>query len=463
MPRVFRLLAFLFLVTLGLPAVQPAVARASAVSALAAVEHASQATTPDLAQQGGAQPGPIVRQAYDLLLDRFVIPTKPGDILNGALNGAHFYLESKQVADPLAERPAFTGNRSEDWRLFLPAYAKMKAALGDKGPVEILDRAMVDGMARSFDEPHTYYLPPEIYRQQMAELQNRNRYSGVGIQMTQDLVITDVFEGSPAEAAGLMPGDQLVAVNGESIEGLTSADTSTRVRGENGTQVTLTVRRGSVAEPITKTMTRATISYDWIRAKILDGNIGYLQIRTFAVQDALPLFNQAMEKFAAADVRALIIDVRGNTGGVVATGEEILSRIMPQSKPIYRQVDRRGERTVSTWGDYWNRDIPIAVLTNGNSGSMSEIMAAALQENGFARIIGTKTAGAVAAAVPVEMVDGSGLFVTVQIINTPNGRVINKVGLEPDDVVELDPAQFRAGKDTQLEAGLAYVRSKLGG
>jgi carboxyl-terminal processing protease len=445
---------------LGLAAVQPAVARASAVSAIAAVTDFAQTTVSDSFQQGGQQPGPIVRQAFDLLMDRFVIPPKSGDVLNGALDGAHMYLESKQVADPLAERPPFTGNRREDWGLFVTAYGKMRTALGNKGPSEILDRAMVDGMARSFKEAHTYYMPPEVYQQQMAELQNRNRYSGVGIQMSQELVITDVFEGSPAEGAGLQIGDQLVGVNGESIEGLTSAETSTKVRGEAGTDVTLSVRRGGVSEPITKKMTRATIAYDWLRAKILDGNVGYLQIRQFAIPDALPLFNQAMEKFAAANVRALIIDVRGNPGGAVATGEEIASRLMPESKPIYQQVDRRGERTVSTWGDYWNRDIPIAILTNGSSGSMSEILAAALQENGIGRVIGTKTAGAVAAGVPVPLADGSGLLVTVQMINTPNGKVINEVGLEPDQVVELDPVQFRAGKDTQLDAALTYVREQ---
>jgi carboxyl-terminal processing protease len=442
----------------GLAVVQPVVARASTLPAVASVEDIFQS---DGGSGRGQQPGPIVRQAFDLLMDRFVIPPKSGDVLNGGLDGAHHFLESKLVADPLAERPPFTGDRREDWRLFLPAYAQMAGALGDKAQREELDRAMVDGMARSFNEAHTYYMPPEIFSQQMAELQNRSRYAGVGIQMSQDLIVTDVFEGSPAEGAGVMPGDQLIAVNGESIEGMTSAETSTRVRGEPGTPVTLTLRRGGVAEPLVKTITRATISIEWLRAKILDGGIGYLHIRTFAVPDALPLFNEAMDRFAKENIRALVIDLRGNAGGSVATGEEIASRLMPDARPIYQQVDRRGERTVSTFGDYWDRDIPIAVLTNGASGSMSEILAAALQENGFARVIGTKTAGAVAAGVPVPLADGSGLLVTVQMINTPKGRVLNEVGLEPDQVVELDAALFRTGKDTQLEAALAYVREQV--
>ena len=172
-------------------------------------------------------------------------------------------------------------------------------------------------------------MPPEIFSQPMAELQNRNQYAGVGIQMSPDLIIIDVFEGSPAEGAGLQIGDQLIAVNGESIEGMTSADTSTRVRGEPGTPVTLTVRRVGVAEPVVKTITRATISIEWLRAKILDGGIGYLQIRQFAIPDALPLFNKAMDRFAEANIRALIIDVRNNPGGSVATGEEILEPAAP--------------------------------------------------------------------------------------------------------------------------------------
>ena len=381
--------------------------------------------------------------------------------VSGGLDSAHTFLESKNVADPLAERPPFTGERREDWRLFLPAYERVAKALGDKAEQQDLDRAIVDGMAKSLHEAHTYYMPPDIFSMTMAELQNRSQYAGIGVQMGQDLTIVDVFEGSPAEGAGLQPGDQIVAVDGKPVEGMTPADTSDKIRGTPGTSVTLTVRRVGAPEPLSLTMVRATITNQWIRARILEGNIGYLQIRQFAIPDGLPIFNRAMARFAEANITALIIDVRNNPGGSVPTGEEILSRLLPDNKPIYRTVDRRGEHTVKTWGDYWNRDIPIAVLTNGVSASMSEILAAALQENGVARVIGTKTAGAVAAGVPIPLADGSGLLVTVQVITSPSGRVLNEVGLEPDQVVELDPEQFRAGKDNQLDAALGYVHEQI--
>ena len=456
MPRAFRLLTLLLIASFGLAVVQPTLARASTLPIVASAETVLQGS-------GRVQPGPIVRQSFDLLMDRFVIPPQSGNLLNGGLDSAHHFLARRNIVDPLWERPAFTGDRREDWRLFLPAYEKVARALGNAAPRTELDRALVDGMAQSLKEAHTYFMPPEIFSRMTAELQNRNQYAGVGISMSQDLVIIDVFEGSPAEESGLQIGDQLVEVNGEPIAGMTTAETSTRIRGEPGTPVTLTVRRGGVAGPVVKTMTRATITYEWLRAKILDGGIGYLKIRQFVIPDELPLFYQAMDRFAEANIRALIIDVRDNPGGAVTTGEEILSRLLPDDKPLYREVQRRsGERLVSTWGDYWGRDIPIAVLVNGNSGSMSEILAAALQENGVARVIGTQTAGAVAAGIPVPLADGSGLLVTVQMITTPSGKVINEVGLEPDQIVELDEVRYRAGKDNQLDAALSYVREQAG-
>jgi carboxyl-terminal processing protease len=449
------LLTLLLIATFGLALVQPTRASADPTPASASVETVSQSS-------GRAQPGPIVRQAFDLLMDRFVIPPNSGKLLNGGLDSVHYFLERQYIADPLAQRPAFTGDRREDWRLFLPAYEQVAKALGDKAPRAELDRVLVDGMAESLNEPHTYFLPPEIFSRQMAELQNNNQFAGIGITMSQELIVMDVFENSPAEGAGLQPGDQIIAVDGESVEGMSSTEASSRIRGEAGTPLTLTIKRASSPAPLVKPLTRAIISIEWLRARILDGGIGYLQIRQFAIPDALPLFNKAMDKFAEANIRALVIDVRNNSGGAVATGEEILSRLLPDDKPLYRQVERRsGERTISTWGDYWGRDIPIAVLVNENSASMSEIMAAALQENGAAKIIGAKTAGAVAAAVPVPLADGSGMLVTVQMITTPSGRVLNQVGLEPDQVVELDPQKFRSGKDTQLEAALGYVQEQV--
>src|SRR3954452_759766 len=140
-PRGNSLISLLMLTVVGLAVLQPVAARANALPILASAEDVSQSD----GSGRGAQPGPIVRQAFDILMDRFVIPPKSGNVLNGGLDGAHFFLESKKIADPLAQRPDFTGDRREDWRLFLPAYDQVTRALGTTASHEDLDRAMVDG------------------------------------------------------------------------------------------------------------------------------------------------------------------------------------------------------------------------------------------------------------------------------------------------------------------------------
>ncbi|MCC6180144.1 MAG: PDZ domain-containing protein [Chloroflexi bacterium] len=454
MPRTPRFLILLVLAMFGLSVALPTTADASAISWGALTRLAQIDSSAD------ARPGPIVRQAFDLIMDRLVVPPRSSVLLAGGLEGAGGLLEAKGIPAP-GVAPGFTDNRREDWQTFAQVYPQFVQALGDAAPRELLDRSIVDGMARSVNSSHTYYMSPELFRAAQADLQNRTRYAGIGVSLTRDLVITEVFEGSPAEAAGVLPGDQIVGVNGESVEGQDSAATSGKVRGEPGTQVTISFRRADSPTPIDKTITRATVSYQWLRARILDGNIGYLKIRTWVTPDSLSLFNDAMQQFLDADVQGLIVDVRGNSGGSVATGEQVASRLIPPDQPLYQQIDRRGgERTVTTWGDYWDHDVPMAILTDGGSASMSEILASALKEDGIAQVIGTKTAGAVAAGVPYPLSDGSGLLVTSLLIKSARGNELESIGVEPDQVVEPDPAQLRLGKDVQLEAALGYIHEE---
>ena len=454
MPRILRALTF-FLLAMTLVAAPPAAGRALAEAPWTALESIARAAPAQ------AAPGPIVKQSFDLLMDRFVIPPESGAVLNGGLDGAEDYLQAKGVGHALLERPEWTNRRSADWALFLEAYDTIAQKAGATIPRADLDRAVVAGMAESFNEGHTYYLPPEAFREARAQLTNQYRYAGIGVSMNRELVVTEVFEGSPAEAGGLRVGDQLVAVDGESVEGLTTTETSTKVRGEAGTPVTISVRRSGGPDPVSLTMTRAQISMDWVRSRILDGNVGYLRIRAFPGPEALPLFRRAMDNLAAANVTALIIDLRGNGGGSVTTGEEVASQFLPDGTPIYQQLDRRDRgRTGMAWGGTWDRDVPIAVLTDGGSGSMAEILAAALQENGVAKVFGVKTAGVVAGTTFHPLADGSGLSVTFLIIKSGQGRILNDVGLQPDQVVELDAEQLRQGHDNQLEVALTYVQAE---
>src|SRR3712207_4957593 len=153
------------------------------------------------------QPGPIVKQSFDLLMDRFVVPPDSGTVLNGGLDAAEAHLQAKGIGHALLERPAWTNRRAADWPLFLAAYDTIAQKAGASIPRAELDRAVVAGMAESFKEGHTYYLPPEAFKEAQAQLTNQYRYAGIGVSMNRELVVTEVFEGSPAEAGGVQVGD----------------------------------------------------------------------------------------------------------------------------------------------------------------------------------------------------------------------------------------------------------------
>jgi carboxyl-terminal processing protease len=448
--RTMRALTLVLLIALGLSAVRAPVALAngsswSPVATSAAIE---------------GPPGPIVKQAFDLLMDRFVIPPSSGDILNGAWEGGLAVLKEKGVEALPDGRPTFAGERDVDWALFAEQYGRLARAAGDKLDKAELDRGIVRGMAVALKEGHTYFLTPDEFGRAREQLRNNERFVGIGVIFNRELVVLEVLDGSPAEKGGLRIGDRLIAVDGTSIEGKPLPEVSPRIRGASGTSVELTVRRVDRSEPLVLSFVRAEIQLRWVSHRIIEGDVGYLRLRNFPLRSALDEFRAAMTRFQDAGVKALVIDLRGNPGGSVDTGIEVASSFI-RSGPLFQQVDRGGgERTITAFGDHWDRDIPIAVLVDGNSGSMSEILASAMQETGTARVIGTKTSGNVAAAIPTPLADGSGLFITVQVIKSGQGKTLNEVGLEPDQVVELDQRQLAAGRDSQLDAALTYVREE---
>ena len=159
--------------------------------------------------------------------------------------------------------------------------------------------------------------------------------------------------------------------------------------------------------------------------------------------------------------RALILDVRGNAGGVVSTIEQVTSHLIREG-PIYRSVDRQGrEVIIRASGAHWGRDIPIAVLVDADTGSGAEMLAAALRENGVAHVLGARTAGTLVGSSHFPLADGSGLSVTVQSLRTGQGKELDGIGLEADEVVETNVAMLAAGQDNQLDAAVAHLRARL--
>jgi len=373
--------------------------------------------------------------------------------LKAGWDGGIAHIKGASGAEPGAPAPSFTGDRGADWNAFLAGYPALVSALGASPDQHALDRAVVAAMAKSLNSSHTFLTtdaPPG------------QAYGGVGFQMSRELIVTDVFAGTPAEAAGLRPGDRIITVDGTIVEGMTSEDASTHARGPVGSTVQLTVRRAGQTDPVILSATRAEIAVPWVTARVLEGGIGYLKVGSFPPLDAIGLFDQAVTSLEGTDIKALVIDVRGNGGGLYATANKVMSRFVREG-PLAQRTTRQGQTsTVDADGSAWGRNVPTAILVNAATGSAGELLPSALRENGTGYLVGVHTAGRLASGQRFPLQDGSTLIVAVEFLRSGKGQEVEGVGLEPDLAVELDPGALAEGRDTQLDAALTYLKGKIG-
>jgi carboxyl-terminal processing protease len=230
------------------------------------------------------------------------------------------------------------------------------------------------------------------------------------------------------------------------------------LRGESGSPVTVTVLRSGVLAPLELTMTRATVQIAFVSSRMLADGVGYVRLRGFADMDVGDQFVAALDDLQRQGATSLVVDLRGNSGGRLDVGSRLLSLFIP-SGTLYHQLGRSGSPVAtSAQGGYRSPPLAMAVLVDSGTASMGEIFAAAIQDYGRGRILGTTTAGSVAAAQVFKLPDGSGLQVTVMEITSASGRVLNGVGVAPDRAVATDIDALRAGHDSQLDAAVAALR-----
>lgn len=297
----------------------------------------------------------------------------------------------------------------------------------------------IRGMMDSLDDPYTFYYTPEELAAE--EEESSGVFHGVGmiVQRTQEgeLLIIRVYPDSPAEAADLRAGDQIIGVNGEAITDTTAKALDTAVdmiRGEDGTPVTITVRRGD--ETLDLIATRGKVNASYVEYSILDGSIGYVNIAQFTGNDVTG-FKEAVDAFRKAYVSGVILDLRNNPGGLLTDVLEIADMVLPEGLVTYVE-DRDGNRTeYSCDSEYWN--VPMAVLVNDMSASASELFTGAFQDDERGTVVGTKTFGKGIVQTMITFAsDGAGMQYTTESYFSPKGRSIHGTGLEPDVVVELD-------------------------
>ncbi|MFC5469766.1 S41 family peptidase [Cohnella suwonensis] len=313
---------------------------------------------------------------------------------------------------------------------------------------KIVDGA-VQGMVQSLDDPFSAYLSAEDAEEFNDSLEGA--FSGIGAKLRIDngaIVVESPMTGSPAERAGLRPLDVLLSVNGESLNGLTLNDAVSKIRGPKGTKAKLKVQRKGAMEPLELELVRDRIDLESVGADIGTDGVGLLTINQFSA-DTSAQVAEALRRMEAGGLKALVVDVRDNPGGMLQAVIEVADQLLAKGKPIVQSEYRDGKRKVdeAEHGAAGGRTYPLVVLVNKGSASSAEIMAGALKQSGDATLVGETTYGKGTVQVPNigDLGDRSMLKLTVYKWLLPDGSWINGKGIEPDVIVH-QPAYFLASR-----------------
>ena len=332
---------------------------------------------------------------------------------------------------------------------------------------EKLADAAASAMVEATGDRWSYYLSAADY--QSYEESMNNAYVGIGVTITAQeelggMRIEAVTAGGPAEEAGLLTGDIITEVEGEKTLDLGMTGTRAKVRGEEGTFVTLTILRGEESFPVS--VERRSIQTPVATYEMLDGQIGYIKIANFDTRCAEET-NAAMDELIAQDAKALIFDVRNNGGGYKNELVKVLDKILPEGI-LFQSEDYQGSKQIDR-SDADCIDLPMAVLVNQDSYSAAEFFAAAIQEYDWGTVVGTKTVGKGNFQTAFTLSDGSMLNLSIGKYYTPQGRSLTDTGVIPDieitlsdeDGAKLYYGQLEKADDAQLQAAIREITQKL--
>jgi carboxyl-terminal processing protease len=405
----------------------------------------------------------VTRQAYDLLLDNFVTPPRPATLLAAAAGEIGKQAAERQPGEWSGPTIADDALRDEAWADFEAWLDRVELLLAPVVDRSTLDEMVVRALPAALAEHHTRYLDPRQNEEHQAWRRGEVRYEGIGARLRRpSTVVLEVFPGSPAERAGLRTGDRIVAIDGQPVADSSSESAIVQIRGPLGSSVELDVERRGVPGTLHLAIEREEIKLAFMRWDVVargDGRrFGYLQIRGFPEPSVDERVAQALSELDRRGIDGLILDLRGNSGGRIDVGLRVASRFL-RDGVLFQQVDRTGrERQVRPAADqYWEHSVPIVTLVDGGTASMGEIVAAALQEAGAGRVVGTPTAGSVAGARMYPLANGGALQITVLTITSGRGAALNDVGITPDEAVDLSDDDLLGGIDAQLEAGLRFL------
>ena len=323
----------------------------------------------------------------------------------------------------------------------------------------------IAGYVNSLGDPYTEYIPAEEMKEYTEQLMGN--YVGIGIYMIKNteknaIEVQMPIKESPAEKAGILPGDIILSVDGKEYTGDEMTTAANNIKGEAGTKVKLEILRDK--EKITFELERQKINTNPVIAEKLENDIGYIEVSSFD-EGTADDFKSKFEGLKGQGIKSLIIDIRNNGGGLVDEALQIADYIVPKNKELLITVDKDGKEEIEKSKADVLIDMPVIMLVNEYSASSSEILAGALKDLKEATIVGTTTYGKGVIQQLLSLKDGSGLKITIEEYYTPNRTKIHKVGIEPDVKVELpdtikNPLIVKKEEDTQLQKAIEMLQNK---
>lgn len=320
----------------------------------------------------------------------------------------------------------------------------------------------IKGMVESVNDPYTVFFPPAEATSFESEIEGN--FEGVGMEMgikNEILTVITPLKGSPAEKAGIRPGDKVIQIEGKITTDYSIDQAVKLIRGKKGTAVTLLIVREGVEKPIEIKIVRDTINLPTIDTKLdTKNNIFTIKLYTFSAQSA-SLFRNALREFVDSKSNKLILDLRGNPGGFLDAAVDMASWFLPPGKTVVMEDYGNGKTQVverSKGYNIFNENLRMVILIDGGSASASEILAGALSEYGKAKLVGTKSFGKGSVQEYIKLNSETALKVTVARWLTPNGKSISEGGLIPDVEVKLTAEDVAAGRDLQMNKAIELLR-----
>ena len=316
----------------------------------------------------------------------------------------------------------------------------------------------VNSMLASLNDPYSKFMNKNEFEQQKINIDAK--IMGIGVTITSDsgkIKVVNVIENSPAQKAEIQPNDVIFAVDGKEVNGMDLSDVSHMLRGEKGTEVNIIILRNK--KKLEKTIIRDEIKLKSVTSKMLDEEIAYIQIMTFISSDVVNEMLDAISKTSSA--KGLIIDLRGNTGGLLPAAISI-SNLFIEKGAIVSIVDRNGTKnTIDAQFSPFKIKKPIVILTDGATASASEIFSGAMKDYQLAVIVGEKTFGKGMIQKIFALANYNGMNLTIGKYLTPNGTDINKLGIEPNYEVKITKNDIKQHKDPQLEKAKYLIKERL--